>query len=154
MTQNTSYQFEDGEKTLDNGDTASQKSETSPSINDKTPVAKKSEPIKINSKYFNRDFDLGNYRNLISYLYEYQKENAKKYFFTSNIQANMSALPTTNGTHTSDGNLLVKADSDQLNLLNTQLKEKNDKLFEHLKKFEQVQATKDMRHVFYNFDSK
>lgn len=155
VTQAESNQEDEGDRPQqENGDNMSPKSDMRSPTKERTPVSKKSEPVKVNSKYFNNEFEMGGSRNLIAHLYEYQKEYAKKYSTSRKDRIDVGQDLFSNDLQTPEGSLVSKIEPEKLNQFNNQLKQQNEKLVEHLKNYEQVQATKDLRHAFYNYDYK
>lgn len=155
VTHTDSHPADDLDRHEENGDdhTPHKSGSNSPEP-EKPVVAKKvkSEPSKITSKYFNISYDLGSAANLLAYLFDYQKQNASKFSCTKNTKS-IDFTPKVNGVHSTEDTQLVKFENQKLATLKEQIKQQNAKFLEHLKTFDAIKATRDMRHIFFDFNN-
>ena len=147
---------EENDKLAETREGLSQKSEISSPVLEKIASTKKSksEPAKVHSRFFNAAYNLGDSANLISYLYDYQKNNANKYSANKKNKPVINVIPVANGEHTIKEAPVFKMGNEQITALNEQLKNQSQKFIENLKKYDSIQATRDLRHIFYNLNSK
>jgi len=155
VTHTDSHPADDLDKHEENGDHTPHKSRSNSPEPEKPLITKKvkSEPTKITSKYFNISYDLGSSANLLAYLFEYQKQNASKFSHTKNTKS-IDFTPKANGVHPTEETSLVKCENQKLSTLKEQIKQQNVKFLEHLKNFDAIKATRDMRHIFFDLNSK
>ncbi len=155
LTHTDSHPADDLDKHEENGEHSPRKSRSASPEPEKTTVAKKvkSEPSKITSKYFNISYDLGNSANLLAYLFEYQKQNASKFSNIKNTKS-IDFTPKMNGVHSTEETQLVHCENQKLSVLREEIKKNNAKFLEHLKTFDAIKPTKDMRHFFFDLNAK